>query len=358
MKSRRVKAGRRQDRGSSSMAQLKFWYEIHNYQSHRRVAEVYRQMLTRRYSSAESIDDADVVVLHLEPHNYESLYNRFPSLRTKYVVSYCVWEASELPEIYQRSLALVQEVWTCSNYCLAVIRKHHPRVFCVPHTMERERLNHDIDDVIIRRLICFDPKNYYFLSIGRTLGARKNLAGLTSLFESMASSMPNARLIVKGLPKDPILRSPDPRIIYLPLMLSESQINALYQASDVYVSAHHSEGWGLTLSDAMLFGKPVVGTGYSGNLEFMNNYNSFLVRFTENHIRQEDLFGLFTQQMKWADPDFEHLRDIMQSLYDGTLRKEAADKSKRALEDGNKFSTDSVRELVLGRMEEIRRLAA
>src|SRR6201997_1959756 len=128
MKSRRLKTGRRQDRGSSSMAQLKFWYEIHNYQSHRRVAEVYRQMLTRRYSSAESIDDADVVVLHLEPHNYESIYNRFSSLRTKYVVSYCVWEASELPEIYQRSLALVQEVWTCSNYCLAVIRKHHPRV--------------------------------------------------------------------------------------------------------------------------------------------------------------------------------------------------------------------------------------
>src|SRR6266513_5402159 len=336
------------------MGQLKFWYEVHNYQSHRRVADVYRQMLNRRYTLAASIDDADVVVLHLEPHDYASIYGRFPELRKKYVVSYCVWEASELPVPYQRSLALVQEVWTCSEYCVGVIKKHHPHVFRIPHTIERERLNHDVDDEIIRRLICFNPQNYYFLSIGRTLGSRKNLSGLVGLFETTASSMPNARLIIKGLPRDPILRSHDARVIYLPLVFSESQLNALYNAVDVYVSAHHSEGWGLTLSDAMLFSKPVVGTGYSGNLEFMNENNSFLVRFSENCIREDELFGLFTTQMKWADPDVDHLRDIMLSLYNGTFRKEAIEKSKRALEDSKKFSTDSVRELLLARMEEVR----
>jgi len=340
------------------MQQLTFWYEIHNYQSHRRVAEVYKQMLTRRYTPAESIDNADVVVLHLEPHDYASIYNRFPELRTKYVISYCVWEASELPETYQRSLALVQEVWTASQYCVGVIKQHHCNVFRIPHTMERELHNHQIDDDIVRRLICYDPQNYYFLAIGRTLGSRKNLAGLVSLFETTAPSMPNARLIVKGLPRDPILQSQDPRVIYLPIGLSESQINALYKAIDVYVSAHHSEGWGLTLSDAMLFGKPVVATGYSGNLEFMTEENSFLVRFAEHYIREEELFGLFTPQMKWADPDIEHLRDIMLSLYNGTLRKEAVRRSKRAIDDSKRFSTDSVRELLFDRMEEVRLLAA
>ena len=340
------------------MSQLTFWYEIQNYQSHRRVGEVYKQMLCRRYKLAESIDDADVVILHIEPHDYESIYDRFPALRTKYVISYCVWEASELPAAYKRSLGLVQEVWTCSEYCVRIIKKNHPRVFRIPHTIERERLNHDIEDEIIRRLICFDKHNYYFLSIGRTLGSRKNLSGLVKLFETTASSMPNARLVIKGLPKDPILRSKDPRVIYLPLGLSESQINALYKAVDVYVSPHHSEGWGLTLSDAMLFGKPAVATGYSGNLDFMTNDNSFLLRFSENHIREEELFGLFTPQMKWADPDLEHLRNIMQALYDGSLRREALQKSQCALEDVKKFSTDSVREIVLSRMEEVRLRAA
>jgi glycosyltransferase involved in cell wall biosynthesis len=315
-------------------------------------------MLSRRYTPAESIDSADVVVLHLEPHNYASIYERIPELRSRYVISYSVWEASELPETYQRSLALVQEIWTASKYCVDVIKQHHSNVFRVPHTMERELHSHPIEDEMVRRLICYDPQNYYFLSIGRTLGSRKNLTGLVKLFETTAASMPNARLIIKGLPKDPILHSPDQRVIYLPLGLSESQINALYKAIDVYVSAHHSEGWGLTLSDAMLFRKPVIGTGYSGNLEFMNENNSFPVRFSENYIREEELFGLFTPQMKWADPDMNHLRDLMVALYNGSLRKEAAQKSQRAIEDGKRFSTDAVRELLLNRMEEVQRLAA
>jgi glycosyltransferase involved in cell wall biosynthesis len=335
------------------MGQLKFWYEIQNYQSHRRVGEVYRQMLSQRYALAESILDADVVVLHLEAHNYASIYDSFPSLCGKYVIGYCVWEASELPNAYQRSLSLVQEVWTCSDYCAGVIKKFHPRVFRIPHTIERICLSHDVDDEIIRRLISYEPCNYYFLTIGRTLGSRKNLAGLAALFASTASLMPNARLVIKGLPRDPILRSPDPRVIYLPLALSESQINALYKAADVYVSAHHSEGWGLTLSDAMLFSKPLVATGYSGNLDFMNNDNSFLIRFAEDYIREDDLFGLFTAHMKWANPDLDHLQEVMSSLYDGRLRKEAAERSRRALEDSKNFSTDSVRELLFERMEKL-----
>lgn len=336
------------------MGEPKLWYEIQNYRSHRRVGEVYRQMLSRRYKLAESIDDADVVILHIEPRDYASIYSRLPILRTKYVISYCVWEASELPKAYQLSLGLVQEVWTCSGYCVDIIKKHHPYVFRIPHTIERQRLNHDIDDEIIRRLICFDPFSFYFLWIGAVI-PRKNVAGLVRIFESAAPSMPNARLIIKAQPGDPVLRFQDPRVIYLPVALTEPQINALYKAAHIYVSAHHSEGWGLTLSDAMVFGKPVVATGYSGNLEFMNDGNSFLLHFTEKTIREDELYGLFTPQMKWANPDVDHLREIMLSLYHGTLRKEAAEKLDRALEDSKMFSTDMVAELLFDRMEKVSR---
>ncbi len=336
------------------MHEFKLWYEIHNYQSHRRVASIYKQLLSRRYTFAKVIDDADVVILHLEPHDYQSIYDALPVLRTKYVISYCVWEASELPVAYQRSLALVQEVWTCSEYCLSIIKKYCPRVFRIPHTIEREKASHDIDDAIICRLISFDPHNYYFLCIGRTLGVRKNLKELVRIFEATYSSMPNARLVIKGLPGDPILRSRDPRVIYLPMGFSESQINALYKAANVYVSAHHSEGWGLTLSDAILFGKPVVATGYSGNLEFMNENNSFLLRYTENYIREDDLFGSFTTHMKWADPDPNHLEELLTSLYKGMLQAEAVDKSKCALEDSKSFSSECVMSILYDNVERIR----
>jgi len=335
------------------MRQLKLWYEIHNYPSHRRVALVYKQMLSQRFSFAKSIDDADVVILHLEPYDYESIYNALPALRNKYVISYCVWEASDLPVAYQRSLALVQEVWTCSNYCVDIIKKHHPRVCRIPHTIERETASHDVDDAIIRRLISFDPNNCYLLSIGRTLGTRKNLTELVRIFEATTLSMPNARLIIKGLPRDPILRSQDPRVLYLPMTFSESQMNALYKAANVYVSAHHSEGWGLTLSDAILFGKPVVATGYSGNLEFMSDDNSFLIPSTENYIRDDDAFALFTNQMKWADPNPDHFEHVLMSLYNGDLLTDAAEKSKRARQDIKQFSNDSVTRIVLERVDNI-----
>jgi len=340
------------------MRQLKLWYEIHNYQSHRRVATLYKQMLSRRYAFAKAIGDADVVILHLEPHDYESIYDALPALRTKYVISYCVWEASGLPASYQRSLALVQEVWTCSEYCRSIIKKSHPCVFRIPHPIERDLESHEIDDEIIRRIILFDRGNYYFLSIGRTLGERKNLYRLVRMFESTADSMPHARLIIKGLPKDPLLSSCDHRVTYIPMGFSESQMNALYKAIDVYVSAHHSEGWGLTLSDAMLFGKPVVATGYSGNLEFMTPENSFMIRYKEGHIRKEEVFGAFTTEMKWAEPDFSHLEGILRGLYDGSLREEAARKSERAREDIKTFSTASVEEILFARMDSLEQTMA
>src|SRR5437762_7069291 len=33
------------------------------------------------------------------------------------LVGYCVWEASELPPLYQEAISQAQEIWTCSQYC-------------------------------------------------------------------------------------------------------------------------------------------------------------------------------------------------------------------------------------------------
>ena len=49
---------------------------------------------------------------------------------------------------------------------------------------------------------------------------------------------------------------------------------------DCYVSLHRSEGFGQTLAETMAIGKPVIATGYSGNLGFMTPDNSYLVDYT------------------------------------------------------------------------------
>ena len=62
--------------------------------------------------------------------------------------------------------------------------------------------------------------------------------------------------------------------------VTREEHQALVAACDAFVSLHRAEGYGLHLAEAMAHGKPVVATGYSGNLEFMDDTNSRLVPFT------------------------------------------------------------------------------
>ena len=46
-------------------------------------------------------------------------------------------------------------------------------------------------------------------------------------------------------------------------------MNGLLAATDAFVSLHRSEGFGFGLAEAMLLGKPAIGTDYSGNADFL-----------------------------------------------------------------------------------------
>ena len=319
---------------------------MQSYQSHRRVAMLYQQMMRARYAFSKSFDEAQIVILHLEPHNYERLYRQYPVLFRKYVIAYCVWEANPLPVAYQQSLRYVQEVWTCSKYCHSIFVPHHPKVVHVPHPIHRDLACTETDLACIRAEINYSPDYTFYLSFTRTLGTRKNVAGLVRAFERINRITPNTRLILKGIPGDPYYDVNNPNIIYLQRHLSEAQINALYRSCQCYVSAHHSEGWGLPISDAMLLGMPVVATGYSGNLEYMNKDNSFLTEFREEYIRREDRFGLFTGSMKWAYPSEENLSYHMGRVYETRHTSLMSATIARAQLDVRKFSMDAVRGVV------------
>ncbi|MBK2297096.1 glycosyltransferase family 4 protein [Francisella philomiragia] len=95
--------------------------------------------------------------------------------------------------------------------------------------------------------------------------------------------------------------------------LSRQELISLFNASDVYVSLHRAEGLGLGMLEAMSLGLPVVATAYGGNLEFMNEGNSFLVDYTMTTV-QED-FGAYKAGWQWADPDINLASEYMLLLY-------------------------------------------
>ena len=61
--------------------------------------------------------------------------------------------------------------------------------------------------------------------------------------------------------------------------MDRQSLNSLMANVDSYVSLHRSEGFGLPIAEAMSFGKPVIATGWSGNMEFMDDSNSFPVKY-------------------------------------------------------------------------------
>ncbi|GGG89116.1 hypothetical protein GCM10011585_36600 [Edaphobacter dinghuensis] len=130
-------------------------------------------------------------------------------------------------------------------------------------------------------------------------------------------------------------------------------MNALYAISNVYVSTHHGEGWGLTLSDAMLLGIPAIATGYSGNLHYMTEDNAFLIPSEERNIETDDCFGLFSGNMKWAYPRLDDIASNMVFVaehYDNDIVIQRALQAKR---DVLRFNRQQIRELIHGRLSDL-----
>ena len=87
-------------------------------------------------------------------------------------------------------------------------------------------------------------------------------------------------------------------------MLPEADMAGLMAAADIVISLHRSEGFGLVPAQAMALGKPVVATGWSGNLDFMNKDNSALVSYSLVPVRDPE--GAFDADgQMWADANID-----------------------------------------------------
>ena len=114
--------------------------------------------------------------------------------------------------------------------------------------------------------------------------------------------------------------------------LSKNALMELINATDVYISLHRGEGFGLGMLEAMALSKPVIAINYGGNTEFMKEDNSLLV----NHgwMKPENLdYKAYQKVEQWADPDINQAAKYLTQLYsDRAFGKKFGEKAKAFVE--------------------------
>jgi glycosyltransferase involved in cell wall biosynthesis len=104
----------------------------------------------------------------------------------------------------------------------------------------------------------------------------------------------------------------DPRITLLTKPMAHDEVLGLCRLSDCYVSLHRSEGFGYGPAEAMLLGKPVILTNYSGPCDYASHDNACLVNFSLVNVGPHDY--IHHEGRMWADPDVSHAAWHMRQL--------------------------------------------
>lgn len=273
----------------------------------------------------------------------------------KYNILFLIWESEYIPEKLKKNVNLFNEVWTASTYCKNLFQKvFHGHILTVPHPVEvflKPHHNPSIPSLLDKNKFSFLFIFSYHSSI-----ERKNPFFLIEAFSKAFGSTDHVELLIKttGAEKFKKLHAQLNRFIFnknnikiVNLEMDKNQVNHLINDCNCYVSMHHSEGFGLTLAEAMYLGKPTVATNYSGNTEFMNENNSYLVDYELGSIKNPDVN--FCSRTVWANPIMEDAILQLRNVYDNVeLRHEKAFNAKQFV--GQKLSFYSVGSIMKDRL--------
>ncbi|MEK0196260.1 glycosyltransferase, partial [Microcoleus anatoxicus] len=140
----------------------------------------------------------------------------------------------------------------------------------------------------------------FMFDIGSGFERKNPLATIEAFKRAFGKSNDDVLLIVKYRPHPLFLhlqaqlkaQAEDwPSIQFIEGDLKKEELHALVDNCNCYVSLHRAEGFGLTMAEAMYYGKPTIATAYSSNIEFMNVGNSFPVKYELVKTTQD--YGLY-----------------------------------------------------------------
>lgn len=238
----------------------------------------------------------------------------------RYTIALWWWEVGEFPSGWEAAFEHIDEVWVASSHIydaiapaspVPVVRMTLPAVAPRVAPRSRTQLGMPADGFL-----------FLFVHDYHSTAARKNPVGTIEAFKRAFPTGSGAKLVLKSINAENLPHEHDrvilaagdhPDITLIDAYVSAAEKNAMIDACDCYVSLHRSEGFGLTVAEAMLLGKPVIATGYGGTLEFTTDENAYLVDWTPVAVGEGA--HPYPASGVWADPDVEQAAELMREVF-------------------------------------------
>ena len=273
------------------------------------------------------------LVLHVNAPHVAAALLRLPRglLRGRRVIGCWAWELPVAPADWATGVRFVHEVWAPSRFTAAALEPLLPgRVRVVPYcvasrppvrsALDRQAFGLAADAVVV---LCsfslassFERKNplaaiaAHRAAFGERadrilvmkIGHAGHFAADLQRLRDAASGAANIRFETRTLP------------------IADNQ--ALTACADIVLSLHRSEGFGLVPAEAMLLGRAVVATNWSGNTDFMDADTASLVPF--RLVPAVDPRGVFQAPgAVWAEADIPAAAAELRRLADDAAARTA-----------------------------------
>ena len=257
-------------------------------------------------------------------------------VQNRYNIGAWQWELPRWPEKAGFFYKCVDEIWASSRYTMNAFKATAPvPVFCIPHAVSIPEL-----PSYPREYFGLPQDTYLFLFVfdGLSRVERKNPYAVVQAFLAAfpRTQYPDVRLVIKTMnlsEQHPIIQQihamtgRDDRIIIINKALMRLEVLELIHCCDAFVSLHRAEGFGRGIAEAMLLGRPVIVSNYSGNVDFTTHETAYLVEGKMIDIHPGEY--VFGEGQQWFDADAEQaafwMRHCLEERED-VMKKTAAAK--------------------------------
>ena len=255
---------------------------------------------------------ADAAIVHLNPDAWRLLTEAQQRVveRARNRIGLAVWEMDRVPESWREPLKRLDAVWAPSRYCADAFRAEvSGAVDIIPHVVPVGIPPDSEQRGAALRALGFeaDARVILYVFDGSSYLVRKNPDALVRAFIASELAAEGWRLVLKtkhlGKPGRVLKALADaaPGVVLIDTPLPRPAMQDLWAAADIYASPHRSEGFGLTIAEAMAMGKAVVATDYGGSRDFLDSSCGYPVAAKAHRLERDD--GHYLKGGTWGEPD-------------------------------------------------------